>query len=399
MLKDFIITHRSEIIENSRVRADRRTTLRSLTPLTGVPMFLNQLGDALLLPPATGFILQEEISRTARGHGYDLLRMGLTIAQVVHDYGDVCQAITELAAVEVSPITGVEFQILNLCLDDAIAGAVTEYNAHRMSSIEATCTERLGVLAHEMRNMLGSAIMAYETVKSGRVAIAGSVGTLLGRSLTNLNNLINRALTDVRLDAGIENQERIQVMDFLGEIEIAAVLQAQSKGLLLYIAPVPPAVAIEGDRQILVACIANLLHNAFKFTHKESKVSLTTRYTEDKVFFDVEDECGGLPPGKAEELFSPYSQRGDDRAGIGMGLAICLRAAKANGGDMHVRDIPGLGCVFTLELPRKGPPPLTIIEGGKDNPKILGVTNNGASPGDGRTKAFFRRVAGSSRMS
>jgi hypothetical protein len=85
---------------------------------------LDQLVDALRLAKSSDVVDHEQIDRSAGRHGEDLLRMGLTIAQVVHDYGDVCQAITDLANKLEVPITGEEFRLLNLCLDDAIAGAV-----------------------------------------------------------------------------------------------------------------------------------------------------------------------------------------------------------------------------------------------------------------------------------
>jgi C4-dicarboxylate-specific signal transduction histidine kinase len=83
---------------------------------------------------------------------------------------------------------------------------------------------------------------------------------------------------------------------------------------------------------------------------------VSARATSELVSIDVADECGGLPPGKADELFRPYLQRGVDRSGIGLGLAICLKGAHAIGGDIRVRDLPGTGCVFTVELPRSTPP-------------------------------------------
>ena len=56
------------------------------------------------------------------------------MSQVVHDYGDVCQAITELAVEMDAPISTDDFRMLNRCLDDAIAGAVTEYGRERNQS-------------------------------------------------------------------------------------------------------------------------------------------------------------------------------------------------------------------------------------------------------------------------
>ena len=107
--------------------------------------------------------------------------------------------------------------------------------------------------------------------------------------------------------------------------------------------------------------VSNLLDNAFKFTHPHGNVSLTARASADRVFFEVEDECGGLPPGKAEDLFLPFEQRGVDRSGVGLGLGICLKAAKASGGEIHVRNLPGKGCVFTLDLPRMPPPSVSVV--------------------------------------
>jgi signal transduction histidine kinase len=356
MLDDFIIAHREEIISRTRARVGSRTSPKptDLELTNGIPIFLDQLGDALRLARSTDVIDHEQIGMSAGRHGHDLFRMGLTIGQVVHDYGDICQVVTGLAVENKAPISGEEFKTLNLCLDDAIAGAVAEYSAHRELGIVGQGTERLGILAHELRNCLSAAMLAFEAIKSGRVAVGGSTGSLLGRSLVNLHNLIDRSLADVRLDAGIERFERIVVAEFIDELEIAAFMQARARGIQLTVTSVERVVTIEGDRQILAATISNLLQNAFKFTGKHGNVSLTARATADRVLFEVGDECGGLPPGKVEDLFRPFEQQGSDRTGVGLGLSICRKAAKANGGELRVRDLPGKGCVFTLDLPRAG---------------------------------------------
>ena len=106
MLHEFIIVHRDEIIRRCR---DKVAT-RSVPPPTaaeinhGVPLFLDQLADTLRL----GLSSSPEISQSALLHGHDLLLQGFTVSQVVHDYGDVCQAITELAVavpISSSPIS------------------------------------------------------------------------------------------------------------------------------------------------------------------------------------------------------------------------------------------------------------------------------------------------------
>jgi hypothetical protein len=323
----------------------------------GIPVFLDQLGDALRLKRSSDRVDHEELGKSARLHGHDLLRMGLTIGQVVHDYGDVCQTITELAVEQRSPIEGEDFRTLNLCLDDAIAEAVTEYSRLRERATAELGTERLGVLAHELRNLLNTAVLSFESIKTGRVAVSGSTAAMLSRTLMSLGDLVDRSLADVRLDAGIGRLEPLSVAAFIEEIEIAALLQAQARGLALAVMSVDHSVTIEGDRQSIAAALSNLLQNAFKFTHKHGNVCLRVLATADRVLFEVEDECGGLPPGGSDDLFRPFEQRGLDRSGVGLGLSICLKVAKAHAGQLHVRDLPGKGCVFTLELPRKPAPP------------------------------------------
>jgi signal transduction histidine kinase len=311
--------------------------------------------------------------------------MGLSIGQVVHDYGDVCQTITALALEQAVPISTEDFRILNLCLDDAIAEAVTEFSRSRESTIADAENERLGILAHELRNLLNAAMLAFELIKTGRVAVGGSTGQVLDRNLLGLRDLIDRSLSDVRLDVGIKHLELISVAELVEEIEIGASLQAQVHGLSLEVSSVDRTVCIAGDRQIIAAAVANLLQNAFKFTRKRTVVALRVRATPDRVLFEIEDECGGLPPGKKEDLFRSFGQRGSDRSGLGLGLSICRKAAHASGGLIHVRDLPGKGCVFTLDLPRKPPPPLLIV-GGRGAPGSGGAAE-AREPGAPRASA------------
>jgi signal transduction histidine kinase len=98
------------------------------------------------------------------------------------------------------------------------------------------------------------------------------------------------------------------------------------------------------------SALANLLKNAFKFTRPGGRVQLAARLENGHVLIEVADQCGGLPPGLAEDLFLPFEQRSVDRSGVGLGLSISRRAVKANGGKLCVRDVPGTGCVFTIDF-------------------------------------------------
>jgi hypothetical protein len=55
-------------------------------------------------------------------------------------------------------------------------------------------------------------------------------------------------------------------------------------------------------------------------------------------------------------MFRPFEQLGAERTGLGLGLPISRRGVEANGGKLYVRNRPGTGCVFTIDLPRAAPP-------------------------------------------
>lgn len=355
MLHEFLSANRAEIIARTRAKVATRPAPRATEAelAHGVPLFLDQL-IAVLRREASA---PDAIGDSGTLHGGALLRLGFTIAQVVRDYGDVCQAVTELADEVDAPITVDEFHTLNRCLDDAIAGAVTEYSRLRERSQGERETERLGVLAHELRNRLSAAMLGFESLKSGRVGVGGSTGALIDRNLRGLRDLIDRSLAEVRLEAGIACQQRIAVAELVEEIELDASLEASAMEVELFVAPVREGLEVTGDRPLLAAAVINLLQNAFKFSHAHGHVTLTTTATAERVCFEIEDSCGGLPPGKAEELFHPFTQRSDDRRGIGLGLSISRRGVEASGGEVRVRNLPGKGCVFTIDLPRRTPAP------------------------------------------
>jgi signal transduction histidine kinase len=353
MLHEFIVMHRDLIMARTRARVEGRTAPRPTEAEMshGLPMFLDQLTSRLEQAPDDG-----EMGSSAAVHGGELLRAGFTIGQVVHDYGDICQAITELAVELQAPITTDEFRLLNLCLDLAIAEAVTEFARLREEVLNEQGVERLGFLMHELRNFLNTAVLSYEAMRTGRVGLDGSTAKLLSTSLGGMRDLVTQSLARVRLEAGPAHQERIVVAKLLEEIEIAAMMQAGSRGVHLSIAPIAPDLTVDGDYQIVSPILTNLVQNACKFTRPQGQVTVRTRIELDHVLLEVQDECGGLPPGGAEALFRPYVQRGGDRSGLGLGLAICLQGARAMGAEIDARDLPGTGCIFTLKLKRSAEP-------------------------------------------
>jgi signal transduction histidine kinase len=354
VLYEFVTTYRDQIID----RARQKLTVRpwpSASPEeleNGVPIFLTQLSEKLRSESTGTAHSSGAIGAAATQHGRDLMALGFTVSQVVHDYGDICQAITELAIEQDAPITTDEFKTLNGCLDTAIAEAVTE---HARITAEARSNEELersGHAAHETRDLLNTAILAYQTLRRGTVAINGSTGAVLGRSLLGLRNLVDTALLEIRIAANQQRRERVPVTPFLTEIAEAGRLYAESRGVQLELEPGDSACAVTADSQVLASAVTNLLNNAFKFTPIGGHVVLRARTTADeRLLVEVEDEYGGIPTSVGDP-FQSFSERlGRDRKGMGLGLSIARKAVRAHGGDIHIRNMPDKGCVFTIDVP------------------------------------------------
>jgi hypothetical protein len=359
MLHEFIAANRDQIILRCRERVAARPQRPHVAAGVdyGVPLFLDQLVNALRSPQQSSL----EIGTSAALHGHDLLAKGFSVSQVVHDYGDVCQTITELALEANAPINTADFRTLNRCLDEAIAGAVTVYGREseqiRLAGQTEHGNQRMGFFTHELRNLVNTAVIAFGVLKTGNVGVGGSTGAVLDRSLTNLQDLIARSLDEVRLTAGIQDSEQVSVADFIGALTDAATLEASARGRTLTVSPVEAALTIEIDRQVLSAVVVNLLQNASKFSPPHSTVTLSVGASDERVLIEVEDECGGLPGGDDfKELFRPFEQRGADRTGMGIGLAFCRWGAEANNGRLYARTLPGKGCIFTVDLPRSSAP-------------------------------------------
>ena len=352
-LHEFIKSHRQDIIARAREKVAKRSAPLP-TPdelANGVPLFLTQLAAILRKESRYTPVEDGEMGKSAQEHGSDLLGQGFSIGQVVHDYGDICQAITELATDLRITVATEDFKTLNRCLDNAIAGAVTEYARQRDVDVTGAETRRQGFFAHELRNHLNTAMLAFHAVRSGRVGVTGSTIGVLERSLQGLRELIDRSVSEVRLASGTHQRERVRVSEFIEEMESVASPDAHQRGLMFSVERVDNNLMVDVDRHLFASAISNLLQNAFKFTRLSGHVWLRIRATAERVFIDVEDECGGLLPGTAEAIFRPFEQRGPDRAGLGLGLAISRQAVEADGGKITLRDIPGKGCVFTIEMP------------------------------------------------
>jgi hypothetical protein len=160
MLHDFITTYREAIIANTSERLSSRgwPSAKAQQLQYGVPVFLTQIAETLKFQTSATPSGPEAISATAVLHGCELMAMGFNLSEVVHSYGDICQAITHTALDHGAPIAVEEFVSLNRCLDTAIAEAVTEHARLTMQQLSARETQRLKQMVEEVSGILHDAI-------------------------------------------------------------------------------------------------------------------------------------------------------------------------------------------------------------------------------------------------
>lgn len=352
-LHAFVTEFRADIIARASARlGSRPAPVGGQDELeSGVPAFLTQVAETLRRESNPVPFDASAIGDAAARHGAALLAQGYSVAEVVHAYGDVCQAVTEAAIDWNLSISTEEFHTLNRCLDTAIAEAVTEHTRIDAAERAAIETERLGQVTHESRNHLNAALLAFEGLRDGRLGINGSTGAVLGQNLMHLKEILDRTAADVRMAALPPHRERIVLADLLGHLAVTAAMQGEYRGVAFALEPVDAAMAVDADPPLLISALTNLLNNAFKFTPAGGHVTLAAHREGARVSISVTDECGGITEPRSNPFKAFGERRGTDRSGMGLGLSIARRAVRSQGGDIRIENTPGQGCAFVVDLP------------------------------------------------
>lgn len=130
---------------------------------------------------------------------------------------------------------------------------------------------------------------------------------------------------------------------------------------------------VRGDEGKLRQVVGNLVTNALQ--HTPTGVRVTVTVTEDAedpavLVLRVADEGPGMAAEDAERVFERFYRADASRSrgpgGTGLGLAIVASLVAAHGGSVDVRTAPGAGSVFTVRLPRSGPPGSGAAGGGDE---------------------------------
>jgi len=340
------------LLQSSRDEVLARFAERVRLPLGAGSMPAAELSDQLpaFLDRLAAMPGSARPSLIAREHGQQRFRLGFSVQEVVREYGILLSCILDVAVDRGTPLSVGAVRALSEAINDASSAAVAEYAAERDLAHQRQGAEHLAFLAHELRNPLGAARVALELLRRAPDRAERAV-TGLTRSMQRLTELIDEALLRARLESMVTTRrETVLVSDLFRRIENESQLEAELAGLVTRI-DVEEDMVVEGDHRLLRSTLANLVHNVVKFSRPGTTIVLRGRTLPGRRLLEVEDGCGGLDPKQLERMFEPFVQVGGNRSGFGLGLAIARQATLAHGGSLNVRNVPGAGCVFVLDLP------------------------------------------------
>lgn len=320
-----------------------------------LPLFLDEVIDALR-DDASSAEVSRGSSRTAAAHGSHRLRLGFSLDEVVREYGALRDAIVDTVREAGAQMTFRELQVIFDATIVGIAHAVSEYTRQRNAELHRQHNEHIAFIAHELRGPLSSAMMAFTLLqRAGHIPAGDRAAQALARGHQLMREGIDHSLKLARTASGIDLRlQRISLAELLREAELAAAGEAQDKQVTLRISSTDP-IDLDVDLRLFRSALDNLVRNAVKYTAPGSTVELRAHLDGEHICIEVEDCCGGLPPGKVEEAFAPFVRLDSGEPGFGLGLAIAKHAVDAHGGTIRVQNIPDKGCIFILELPLTPP--------------------------------------------
>lgn len=352
-LHDFM-TDQREAILSACLELLRSDTGSSAAIERDLVSFFDEVVEALRHREAGDTKIPE--SSAAARVGAKQQRAGLDPAQVPGIFGVISGAIGQVGDRHGLSIGADEYAVFNRCIDSGVATSIANFWKREQAAREQRVNEHFGYLGHELRIAVGNAAMAFKLLRNEGLELHGRTAEVLANNLVRMETLVGRTLGNVQLGSETETElelRPLRVANILRSLQASSIPErAISVALEL-----DDSLHVAADEMLLTSAVSNLLHNAIKFTRSGGHVILACRADSEGIAIDVEDECGGLPPGDPEELLKPFVKRGDNPKNLGLGLAITVRAAEAMGGTLSIEDRPGHGCLFQLRFPAVSRPP------------------------------------------
>jgi signal transduction histidine kinase len=178
---------------------------------------------------------------------------------------------------------------------------------------------------------------------------------VLNQETFRLERMVEDRLSVSQIEAGAIRMchDDVRMDGLLSEVVGDYRAQAREKQIELALDLPPKMPVLHGDRDRLMIAIQNLLSNAIEYSGDEPpRIHVSAERDGDEWVISVSDEGVGIDPDHVERVFEVFqSLHAGDRAGTGIGLALCERIVERHGGDIWVESEPGEGATFSFTLP------------------------------------------------
>ncbi len=229
----------------------------------------------------------------------------------------------------------------------------------RMMSLSARREEFVSAVTHELRTPLTTFRMYTEMLQSGRVTDETSRGeyyTTLHNEALRLGHLVENVLAYARLER-TRNDDRLEALPagkLLQRCHERLSQRARQAGMQLDVAPCPEVI-VRADPGAVEQILFNLVDNACKYAASGKRIEIKCEQDARAARLIVRDHGPGIAAYEAANLFKPFrksAQRAANSApGVGLGLALSRRLARAMGGELSLESGKDGGCRFLLTLP------------------------------------------------
>jgi signal transduction histidine kinase len=350
LLHEFMSAHRDEILSACELELRERRAQQTEGLDDQIARFFDEMIHAIQRDQGVreSYSPLPAGSATAARIGEERQRAGISVNQVPVVFAAISQAVAKTGEKYDLTLSAEEYKLLNGCLDAGVATSIEKFWSRETDSKNQMLTESFGFIAHELRNALGNAHMAFRLLRAGGLDLHGKTAEILARNLSRMEALVAQGLGTIQLQVGVE--------PVLTPVNVAAALSTlvasaiPERGVELALEADEP-VWVAADELLLSSAVSNLVHNAVKFSPASGTVRVRVIAEPDAARIEVEDQCGGLQA-EPHEIFKPYvKQREGNSTGTGLGLSIAKRAVEAMHGDLSVANRPGHGCTFIARFP------------------------------------------------
>lgn len=243
--------------------------------------------------------------------------------------------------------------------EDEIGQLGRDYNqmADKVSQHVDAQKRLLADISHELRSPLARQQVAMSLVRK-TLKHNDSVGMLkaidrIEVENERLNDMIGQLLMLSRLEANqVFEFSRVDLNMLLQRLSVDATFEAESKRKRISFIEHDTAI-IEGNRELLLRAIENVVRNAIHYASRHIQVSLTT--AGGVITLCVEDDGPGVAEDELEQLFNPFyrlsAARDRHTGGVGLGLAIARQAVQSHGGKISAKNTPEGGLSVCIQLP------------------------------------------------